>query len=299
MNNVVSIYKQCSDHAMASLAVDNGFDGLIESYFSVPDAKKFKTNLNIAIATAINTQGDVLQECLNQPLFRAKICNSIMKIIQLGAVVDYRYIYFSKFGGKNPDAGFNLQYQAEIKILEQNGYLNIETGYVLSGEKHCVEKSLDRTYIEHVPNMENRTENARSIINDVVFGYAIYTHNGVRTAHIIENDVLKASYKMSTDRSEKSGKDNLKWGFKKAIDISIVHALFRHLVLKDWDSEEYEYTASHSSTANSDKINTKTNVISDFARQVTGSVEENQNLSSDSVNHSDVNPQETQATLVM
>lgn len=242
-NNVVSVYKGFSDHAENTLAVTGGFDSLINQYFNENDAKKFKTNLNIAIATAINTQGNAISECIETPLLRAKVCNSIMKIIQLGATIDYRYIYFTKFGGKNPDAGFNLQYQAEVKILEQKGYLDIQTGFVLKGEKFAVKTTMDGTEILHELDYQNtiRLLDAKDIITNVVCGYAIYTKNGSRTAFIVDRDILQTSYKMSTDRSTNSNKENLKWKFQKAINISIAHALFRHLVLKDWDSEEFEY----------------------------------------------------------
>lgn len=278
-NNAVSVYKDFSNHAERTLAIAGGFDSLINQCFNENNARRFKTNLNIAIATAINTQGESVSECLGTPLLRAKVCNSIVKIIQLGAIIDYQYIYFIKFGGKNPDAGFNLQYQGEMKILEQNGYTNIQTGFVLKDEQFSVKTTMDRTEILHEPNYQKRLTEAKEIMCDVICGYAIYAQKGIRTAFIVDKDILETSHKMSLERSGKTGKPNLKWGFKKAIDISIVHALFRHLVLKDWDSEEFDYQNDDRMSGVSQHFNVKTasvksinDIMADYDKPASDSV---------------------------
>jgi hypothetical protein len=265
-NQVLSIYKDFSDHAKTTLSLENGFDSLIQECFNESNAKKFKTNFYLAIATAINTQGDTITECLKNAVLRAKVCNSIVNIIQLGAVIDYRYIYFTKFGGKNPNAGFDIQYQAEVSVLEQNGYTDIQTGFVLKDEKFLVKTTMDRIEILHEPNYKDRLIEAKNIMDDVVCGYAIYTQRGIRTAFVVDKDILQASYEMSNERSEKAGKANLKWRFKKAIDISVIHALYNYLVLKNWDSEEFDY--QNKLTEGQKEVKSPDDIFEDYNPQI-------------------------------
>lgn len=226
-----------SDNVLSS----GGFNELLEQYFNENDAKKFTINLKMAISKTLSGKSSQdFKECVQDKKLKYQLCNSLIKIIKYGAIINTDDIYFCKFGGSQLTCGFNLQYQAEVKILESNGFLNIQTGYVLKEEDYKLFRENNKITLNHIPNMEKRLNNAKDLIKDVLFGYAVYTHNGIDNVFIVDNDILMASYNLSNAKTDKWNKENLKWKFKKAIDITIIHALFRNLVLKDWDSEEYE-----------------------------------------------------------
>ena len=218
------------------------YDEVLKTYFpKEEEAKQMNMQLAIAISKAIKTQGEKLQLALTHPSVKVKMLDTILRIIRYGAIINSEHIYFAYFSGTEPSASFNIQYQAEKKILEKNGFTNIKEEFVLESELDGLEYiSINgvETITQKKYDFKKRANtNAKMLLNDIMFGYATYTRNGERLTVRVEKDTLKKSFDMA---ETKGVNKNFKWQSQQAIKIAIAHALFRFLVNQDWDMEFYE-----------------------------------------------------------
>jgi hypothetical protein len=232
---------QCTEYFHKNLDIGT-YDEVLKTHFpKEEEAKQMNMQLSIAISKAIKTQGAKLQEALNQPSVKIKMFDTILRILRYGAIINSEHIYFTYFGGAEPSASFNIQYQAEKKILEKNGFVNIKEEFVLESELDGLEYiSINgvETITQKKYDFKTRANtNAITLLNDIMFGYATYTRNGERLTIRVEKDTLKKSFEMA---NKKGASQNFKWQSQQAIKIAIAHALFRFLVNQDWDMEFYE-----------------------------------------------------------
>lgn len=232
---------ECTQYFDKNLDIGT-YDEVLKTYFpKEEEAKQMNMQLSIAISKAIKTQGEKLQLALAEPSVKVKMLDTILRIIRYGAIINSEHIYFAYYSGKNPSASFGIQYQAEKKILEKNGFTNIKEEFVLESELDGLEyTSINgvETITQKKYDFKKRSNtNARNLLNDVMFGYATYTYNGERLIVRVDKDTLMKSFKSS----ESKGTDkNFKWDLQQAIKITIAHTLFKFLVNQDWDMEFYE-----------------------------------------------------------
>jgi hypothetical protein len=256
---------QCTEYFHKNLDIGT-YDEVLKTHFpKEEEAKQMNMQLSIAISKAIKTQGVKLEAALKQPSVKVKMFDTILRILRYGAIINSEHIYFAYFGGDEPSASFNIQYQAEKKILEKNGFVNIKEEFVLESELDGLEYiSINgvETITQKKYDFKKRANtNATTLLNDIMFGYATYTRNGERLTIRVEKDTLKKSFEMA---NKKGASQNFKWQSQQAIKIAIAHALFRFLVNQDWDMEFYENeekpTSKLQTITNIEEIDIETNI---------------------------------------
>lgn len=250
--------------------VDGGLKGALDIYFPNEIERHIMTsNLKQAIQKAIikdneekekqkyngkSTPGNLdvlnIKELTDwQKKSLTSIAQSLLKIIQYGCVIRPEYIYCTAY---NAIPMFAIQYQAEETILSDKKLArNIKTNYILKSECQGI-VSLDDLKLRNNIDILARNQITEALLkNDVwfneniVFAYATYINQYSKEDFIeVPIDVLRKSRDSGLYATKKDGtrytKSSLKWNLSTAMHASIIHFVFKKLVLQDCDMEIYE-----------------------------------------------------------
>jgi hypothetical protein len=205
------------------------------------------------------------------------IAQSLLKIIQYGCVVRPEYIYCTAY---NSIPMFAIQYQAEEKILSDKTLArNIKTNYVLKSECNGVTSIDDLKLRKNIDIMSRNQITEDCLKSDVwfnehiVFAYATYINQYSKEDFIeVPIDVLRKSRDSGLYATKKDGsrytKSSLKWNLSTAIHASIIHFVFKKLVLQDCDMDAYLQMETEQ---NNDKIN-KANQMAEKMKDIIADV---------------------------
>jgi hypothetical protein len=235
------LFNSYDSFAKTSLEIEGGLQNLITQNLDNDKVAKMKTEIGFLLFH----YKDKLQDFNNNPVVKLQVVKSLIKIIRYGTVIPSEYIYLLSFAGKNPSASFQLQYQAEKKILSSNGYVDIETFYVLKNEEFKAVNQNGHFFVEsHVFDMNKRELlKDQDFINEILCGYVYYTDikSNKRFCLLIEKDKIEHRYKLSKEKTEERKKENLKYKFRQNVCIGMIHELFNKLINQDWSEEEYYF----------------------------------------------------------
>ena len=186
-------------------------------------------------------------------------------MLTAGTKIDSRYLYVALYGlqGDNPSVQLGLQYQQEIDILHDAGYMFGQPVLVPAGQEDKVRSVFNENgeetlkYEGHRCTLSSESTLGKSdeywkTLKQIAYAfinYQFYDAHGL--LHVgkyeIPLDALECSVnrtKQQNDNAVKKGKSKsakvMFSGLFRIVESACYHRLYNYLILRDNDMEEYE-----------------------------------------------------------
>ena len=256
-SEILNFFRQKADTYIAQDVVD----GIINEKYGANNAFGVKIALSAFFKKNCDSMATISKN--------SKLCYSfteqLVRLLTAGTKIDSRYLYVALYGlqGNNPSVQLGLQYQQEIDILHDAGYMFGQPVLVPAGQEDKVRSVFNENgeetlkYEGHRCTLSSESTLGKSdeygkTLKQIAYAfinYQFYDAHGL--LHVgkyeIPLDALECSVnrtKQQNDNAVKKGKSKtakvMFSGLFRIVESACYHRLYNYLILRDNDIEEYE-----------------------------------------------------------